>query len=293
MAGDYIKWSHGLERKPKTIAIAVSLKVQPILAAGLCMVFWVWCDTQATIDMADGEDLHLPVPGTAAAIRTMIDGRNVTDRKGFSAVLESVGWLEVRDGLIVVPGFFRQNGQTAKTRAENRDRQRRKRDRERAAHVTGLSRGRHSDSHENVTEPGAQRREEKRREEKTLSLTPDPEPVAQPTERASEKPTAAARFLADRTERTGQAPPGFNAFVAEYPQGRALDRGGLLALWTAQGLESESASILGGLRAWKASEAFRDGFAPKARKFLEERHWESKPPEPKPVAAPRFGGGAF
>jgi hypothetical protein len=111
--------------------------------------------------------------------------------------------------------------------------------------------------------------------------------------RASEKPTAAARFLADRTERTGQAPPGFNAFLAEYPQGRALDRGGLLALWTAQGLESESASILGGLRAWKASEAFRDGFAPKARKFLEERHWESKPPEPKPVAAPRYGGGAF
>lgn len=275
MAGDWTPLRDNIHDDPDVYALAAALKVKDSdLIVGKLTRFWAWASQHT-------QDGRLP-----GATFDLID--RVSHLKGFGRAMVSVGWLVEVTGGMEVPRFNRWMSRGAKARLGETKRKQMQR-----GSVPESS----GQNPELVPKMSGQKRDyrtgQDRREESSLSLTPDPEPVAQPTERASEQPTSAARFLADRTERTGHAPPGFNAFVSEYPQGRALDRGGLLALWTAQGLESESASILGGLRAWKASEAFRDGFAPKARKFLEERHWESKPPEPKPVTAPRYGGGAF
>ena len=103
--------------------------------------------------------------------------------------------------------------------------------------------------------------------------------------------SASERFLADREHRTGDAPPGFQAFWSAYPTGHATDRGGLLALWRRSSLEDDSRAVLDGLAAWKGSERWREGYVVKARKFLEERHWEVPPPAPK--AKPQALGGAW
>lgn len=88
-------------------------------------------------------------------------------------------------------------------------------------------------------------------------------------------------FLADRAIRTGNTPPGFAEFIARYPAGRATDRVGTLRQWDASVEPSEVPAVLAGLETWMASEQFRDGYAPKAEKFLRERHWEQQPPAPK------------
>ncbi len=90
-------------------------------------------------------------------------------------------------------------------------------------------------------------------------------------------------FSNDRAVRTGNVPPGFAMFIAEYPQGKKTDRGGLLTLWKSLGLEEESGAVLAGLRAWNACDDWQRGFAVHARRFIEDRFWDDSPPPPKPT----------
>jgi hypothetical protein len=110
-------------------------------------------------------------------------------------------------------------------------------------------------------------------------------PESEQTPSVKQATGSANRFIADRQIRTGNTPPGFLEFYNAYPTGFKSDRDGMLALWSAQGLESDAQTILNGLAAWTTCERWREGFIVEARKFIETRKWLDEPPPPKPKAS--------
>lgn len=57
-------------------------------------------------------------------------------------------------------------------------------------------------------------------------------------------------------------------------KGRRTNKPGCLALWAKEGLESQAEAILGGLRAYRETEAWRTGYMVTADRFLKRRMWE-------------------
>ena len=121
MAGDWLKMEKATARKPEVILIAVALSIHPDEAFGICFRFWSWCDDQ----VSDGK-----IRGFTEAL---IDA--TIDRKGFAAALVSVGWLEVKNGMISITNFDRHLSHSAKTRAESAIRKKK----ERSKPVTKMS----------------------------------------------------------------------------------------------------------------------------------------------------------
>lgn len=113
MAGDWIKVEHSLPDKPEVIAIASTVGIDQDAAAGKCLRWFIWLDQQV-------EDCH-----AVSVTDAFID--RLTFCPGFAAALRRVGWLEGRESHLSVPNFDRHNGQTAKLRAQSKDRQQRKR----------------------------------------------------------------------------------------------------------------------------------------------------------------------
>ena len=274
MAGDWTPLRDNIHDDPAVYTMAAALNVRDTdLIVGKVTRFWAWASQHS----ADGR--------LAGMTPAAIDG--IAHQKGLAAALLACGWL-VKDGdTLVIPRFDRWMSRSAKARLGETTRkqiQRAGRVRtdttEEAGQKSGSVSGQKRD-HSTV----------QNRREETQDPTPavSPEPPSAPT--AAPSASAAGRFLADREARTGNAPPGFARFWAEYPSGHATDRGGLLALWRALGLEDDSGAVLTGLAAWKGSERWREGYVVKARKFLEERHWEVPPPAPK--AKPQALGGAW
>lgn len=154
MAGDWIKWSVGLCRKPEVQRLAVALGVSREVAVCRLMEFWEWCDANIP-DSAVRDD------GTAFVKLSPQDGDNlsfvdaVVCTPNFAASLSSVDWIRFRAGQIEIPNFGRHNGETAKTRARNAKNQDRKRQSKNS--VTKMS---PRDGDKTVT----REREEKRRE---------------------------------------------------------------------------------------------------------------------------------
>lgn len=103
MAGDWIKIEKATVRKPEILRIAATLGIHPDHAFGLCFRFWTWCDDQLAEANVSGVSLEL------------VDA--LVDRSGFAAALVTVGWLQARNGSLVIPNFDRHLSQSAKTRA--------------------------------------------------------------------------------------------------------------------------------------------------------------------------------
>lgn len=108
MAGDWIKVEKATRGKPEVLRLAVALNVHPMHALGLCVAFWSWADDQLT----DGHAVGV----TKEVLDTHLG------HAGFCEALESVGWLQVRSGSLVVPHFDRNLSESAKNRALAKDR---------------------------------------------------------------------------------------------------------------------------------------------------------------------------
>ena len=101
----WIKIETNLFEKPEVVWLSKALKVKPIVVVGALVRFWSVVDgltEDGAVALYDGG---------------MVD--EVVGVKGFADGMVKVGWLEVCDGGIVVPGFDKHNGRSAKRRAEN------------------------------------------------------------------------------------------------------------------------------------------------------------------------------
>jgi hypothetical protein len=135
MAGDWIKMRTNLDTDPRVIDIATRLGIGELQVVGMLWKVWSWADAH-TLD------------GNAIRVTDVTLDR-FTLVTGFADALRKVGWLEGRDGLLSFPRFAEHNGQTAKNRAETKERV--------AKHRNAKS----------VTDVTAKALPEKRREEKS------------------------------------------------------------------------------------------------------------------------------
>ena len=108
MAGDWIKMRTHLDTAPRVLQLADLVGVHPLYVVGMLWKLWAWADAHSL----DGN--------TLGVTDVTLDG--FVDRPGFAAALRKVGWLEGRDGALTFPRFAEHNGQTAKKRAETKER---------------------------------------------------------------------------------------------------------------------------------------------------------------------------
>lgn len=100
----WIKIERNTPDKPEVVAMAARLRMKdPDTVTGKLVRLWAWADANSV----DGHDISIT--------RAFVD--RLTACKGFAAAMESVGWLEGRDGLLSFPRFGRHNGDSAKKRA--------------------------------------------------------------------------------------------------------------------------------------------------------------------------------
>lgn len=160
---EWIKVEKSTPRKPEVMILADLLKVTPDHAFGLCIRFWMWCDS------------HL-VDGVAPRItRKMLD--KVLEQRGFSQAMAEVGWVTFDNDLLTVTNFDKHMSKCAKVRAEDGLRQKEYREAKKKA-----SRNCHE---KNVTNPLPEEEEEIEEEKNTKTPPtpsqaipiPDPEPV--------------------------------------------------------------------------------------------------------------------
>jgi hypothetical protein len=149
LAGDWIKITKALPDKPEVWAIAQSLNIDPDAVTGKLLRVWAWFDDQT-------ED------GNALSVTKLLLDRQV-GVNGFCDALEAVGWLEIYDNLITIPKFDRHNSATAKRRALTNERVIKSRQK-RALEAESQQDSNAAD----VSKVGT--REEKRREEKTVTI---------------------------------------------------------------------------------------------------------------------------
>lgn len=161
MAGDYVMIQHATARKIELRRVAAALGVSHAHALGLCVLAWMFFDEQTSDGVATG------------ATSEMLD--EVVGFSGFSHALRDVGWLQVRQGSLAIPRFDRLMGESAKKRANDAARQRKKRrgedsyedvdetSRDECDSVTNVSR---TECDKNVTK-GKERRVEEREEVNT------------------------------------------------------------------------------------------------------------------------------
>jgi hypothetical protein len=159
VAGDWIKMEKATARKPEVLQLADLLAIHPDHALGLCFRFWSWCDDQMT-------------SGHAPSV-TSVTLDSVFGHAGFASALITVGWLRVREGSLEVPNFDRHLSDSAKNRALSGERKKKQR-----AGVTELSRNNRDKS---VT------REEKRREEVSISVSDAPDEIVIPLKMQTEE----------------------------------------------------------------------------------------------------------
>lgn len=126
MAGDWLKWTKGLGRKPEVLRMADLLKLERRQMAGMLMEFWEWTDDNATVEKCGSGNIVVGALGV-----DFIDG--IAGAAGFANALATVGWLRRQKGRLVFPNFGRHNGEPSKTRALTRDRAARYRERHGAA----------------------------------------------------------------------------------------------------------------------------------------------------------------
>jgi hypothetical protein len=148
MAGDWIKMRTNLAGDPAVKAMARALKLDVFSVVGRLHSFWSWADQHTE----DG----------ALVLTELEDVDEVVGRRGFAEEMVRVGWLlPGQTQGVEIPNWLRHNGDSAKKRCLDMDRQRAKRSRSGHDVVTDVSR---TERDETRTESGRlrdQRREEK------------------------------------------------------------------------------------------------------------------------------------
>ena len=96
MAGDWIKWTKGLTRKPEVISIAARLGRSRQETAAILMEIWEWADEISS----DGN-----VPSV-----TCVTLDALTNTPGISNAMIEVKWLEDLGNGMIFPNFSRHNG---------------------------------------------------------------------------------------------------------------------------------------------------------------------------------------
>lgn len=139
MAGDWIKVEENMPDKPEVAEMAELLDLDMDSVTGKLIRVWVWATRNCN---GDGV--------TSVTAKKLLD--RSTDCKGFADAMIKVGWLGENDGELFFPHFDRHNGKTAKSRALASKRVEK--------HRNAVS----------VTNPLP----EKRREEKSKRLPPNP-----------------------------------------------------------------------------------------------------------------------
>ena len=105
MAGDWIKIEHGLLGKPEVMLLADTLDISHYEAVGHLVAFWQWVDLNMSPECPQ-------VKGTKKGLD------RVAGRDGFADALVSVGWLDVQDGVVCIPGYEVHLSKSAKERAK-------------------------------------------------------------------------------------------------------------------------------------------------------------------------------
>jgi hypothetical protein len=105
MAGDWIKMNKSLPRDPRVVRISSALKADRLRTVGGLLSAWCLADEQTEDGKLDGY-----TPG-------LLD--ELIGFPGLSMAMQSVGWLDVGDGFLVIPRFEEHNGQSAKRRAQD------------------------------------------------------------------------------------------------------------------------------------------------------------------------------
>ena len=169
MAGDWIKIEHGLLGKPEVMLLADTLDISHYEAVGHLVAFWQWVDLNMSPECPQ-------VKGTKKGLD------RVAGRDGFADALVSVGWLEVQDGVVFIPGYEVHLSKSAKERAKGQ--KKKAMQRIKLSPNEGDKQG-----DKNGTKGGT--REEKRREELVNTpLIPQGGEVADPLKGTNEQPPA-------------------------------------------------------------------------------------------------------
>jgi|GEM_PF-719589 len=156
MANDWIKMRMNLADDPAVIGIAARTKLDRYGVVGRLQTLWSWADEHA----ADGFLPHV----TAKVIDEKLG------RRGFTAAMEDVGWIECTAEGVRFPKFDRHNGESAKVRALEMERKRASRiaeaEQTRAGRLSAMCPDKsRTDGGQKPPEIGT--REEKRREEES------------------------------------------------------------------------------------------------------------------------------
>lgn len=103
MAGDWIKVEHTTPDKPEVVKLAEILHMDdPDFVLGKLWRFWAWADANTQDGILKTKYAHID---------------RVVYCPGFARGLVSVGWLQGREGALVIPNFDRHNGNSSKARA--------------------------------------------------------------------------------------------------------------------------------------------------------------------------------
>jgi hypothetical protein len=109
-ANDWIKMRVNLWTHPKVLTLAVKLQVPKATVIGCLHGVWTVADQHAKDD------------GRLEMAAEVLD--SVIETPGFCLMLEAVGWITIGDGWVQFIDYAEHNGSTAKSRAENTNRQR-------------------------------------------------------------------------------------------------------------------------------------------------------------------------
>lgn len=103
MAGDWIKAGLTTPDKPEVVKLAEILHMDdPDFVLGKLWRFWAWADANTQDGVLKTKYAHID---------------RVVYCPGFARGLVSVGWLQGREGALVIPNFDRHNGNSSKARA--------------------------------------------------------------------------------------------------------------------------------------------------------------------------------
>ena len=105
MAGDWIKVQKSTPNDPRIVRMASALKADRYRILGGTIAAWILFDEHTDDGMIIG---YTP---------EILD--ELIGFAGLAKAMESVGWLEIGDNYLKVPGFEQHNGQSAKRRARD------------------------------------------------------------------------------------------------------------------------------------------------------------------------------
>jgi hypothetical protein len=148
MAGDWIKMRTNLDSDPRVMRMADAMGITTAQVVGHLFQLWSWADQHTK-------------NGNASSVTDVTLLKRICNGapSQWCVQLQNCGWLRVDENGISIPHFEEHNGQTAKTRALTQAR---------------VKRFRNADNVTDVTLKRYQRREEKRRVQEPLPLTPSP-----------------------------------------------------------------------------------------------------------------------